>query len=297
MPPLQGYFSILLPALLRAFSVTSCTPSQTIPPWFEAIQRLPIHTVHVNGHRIAYLDIGEGPPVILIHGLGGSMWQWEHQQAALSPNHRVITLDLLGSGLSDKPETSYTPERLLDFFRAFMDELGIQKAALIGNSMGAGLVIGMALTHPDRVTHLILIDGLPERLREQVASPQFKRFMEWHPPSLLAKLGNWLAGQWMTKSVLEEIVYDSTLLTPLVLERSYQNRSRPGFLPPLLSILEHIPLWEEGFGTRLHEIRQPTLILWGTNDRVFPLEVGQDMHQKIPGSSFKAIPETGHIPP
>ena len=131
-----------MPALFSA-----CASSSDIPPRFDSIQRLPIKTVLVAENRVAYLDSGEGPPVILVHGYGGSIWQWEYQQAALSTSHRLITLDLLGSGLSDKPDIEYTPQAMLEFFRGFMDALDIQRASLVGNSMGAGVVIGMALTY------------------------------------------------------------------------------------------------------------------------------------------------------
>ena len=122
---------------------------------------MPIHTVLVHDQRIAYLDVGAGPPVILIHGFGGSMWQWEYQQHALSQHFRVLTLDLPGAGLSDKPEIDYRPDQMLDFFVGFMEAVKIPQATLVGNSMGAGLAIGMALTHPARVAKLVLIDGLP----------------------------------------------------------------------------------------------------------------------------------------
>ena len=89
------------------------------------------------------------------------MWQWEHQQHALSQHFRVLTLDLPGSGLSDKPEIDYRPDQMLDFFVGFMDAVQIPQATLVGNSMGAGLAIGMALTHPTRVAKLVLIGGLP----------------------------------------------------------------------------------------------------------------------------------------
>src|SRR5207249_11557634 len=132
---------MVMPVLLSA-----CVTPSEIPTWFDSIQRLPIRIVQVQGHRIAYLDAGRGSPVILVHGFGGSLWQWEYQQAVLSATNRVITLDLLGSGLSDKPDLDYTPLQLVEFFRAFVDALDIQRASLVGNSMGAGLVIGMALT-------------------------------------------------------------------------------------------------------------------------------------------------------
>ncbi|MGH7473867.1 MAG: alpha/beta fold hydrolase, partial [Candidatus Methylomirabilales bacterium] len=70
--------------LLISLLLTSCTAPSEVPTWFDSIQRLPVRTVQVQGHRIAYLDVGQGPPVILVHGIGGSMWQWEYQQTALS---------------------------------------------------------------------------------------------------------------------------------------------------------------------------------------------------------------------
>ena len=116
-----------------------------MPAHFEAFERFPIHTVQVRGELQAYLDIGKGRPVIFIHGFGGSMWQWEHQQRALSSEFRLLTPDLIGSGLSGKPDIEYRPDEMLEYFVAFMDALNIPRAALVGNSMGAGLAIGMAL--------------------------------------------------------------------------------------------------------------------------------------------------------
>src|SRR5258706_15839738 len=83
--------------ILMCHLMTACSSSSSIPAQFDAIERMPIHTVLVHNQRIAYLDVGTGPPVILIHGFGGSMWQWEYQQHALSQGFRVLTLDLPGA--------------------------------------------------------------------------------------------------------------------------------------------------------------------------------------------------------
>ena len=84
--------------------------------------------------------------------------------ASLSQHFRVLTLDLPGAGLSDKPDIDYRPDQMLDFFIGFMDAVKIPQATLVGNSMGAGLAIGMALTHPTRIAKLVLIDGLPQHV-------------------------------------------------------------------------------------------------------------------------------------
>jgi len=274
----------------------ACSSPTPIPPQFDAIERVPIKTLSINGQTIAYLDIGAGQPVILIHGFGGSMWQWEHQQAALSSQVRLITPDLIGSGLSDKPDIEYSPEQTLNYFIAFMDALQIPQATLVGNSMGAGLAIGMALAHPDRVSKLILIDGLPAHVLEKLTSPSIRRALETSAPSWLVSFGNWLFGGLMIESVLKEVVHDPALLTPAVIERSNRNRQRPGLIPPILTVRKTLPLWESGFATRLGEITHPTLILWGEEDRVFPIAVGEELHRDIKGSTFIRIPHAGHIP-
>ena len=276
--------------------MTACSSPSSIPTHFDAIERMPVHTVLVHGQRIAYLDVGAGPPTILIHGFGGSMWQWEYQQHALSQDFRVLTLDLLGAGLSDKPAIDYRPDEILDFFVGFMDAVKIPQATLVGNSMGAGLAIGMALTHPTRVAKLVLVDGLPPRVLEKLTSPSIRQALETRAPSWLVSFGNMLFGGLKTESILREIVHDPGLLTPAVIERSNRNRRRPGLIRPIMTVRENLPQWESGFATRIGEITHPTLVVWGEEDRVFPIAVGEELHQTIKGSRFIRIPNAGHIP-
>lgn len=288
---------MIVPLLLLTLLVTSCTTKPPVlPEHINLLQQHTVHTTTVKGHSIAYLDEGQGPPIILIHGFGGSMWHWEHQQEALAQHYRVITLDLLGSGLSDKPKTNYSPTFMLDSFIEFMDNLNIPQATLVGNSLGAGIAIGMALTHPNRVSKLVLIDGFPANVVENIASPPYKRFINSRPPIWLARLGMRLTGRWATKRILTEIIHDPTLITPVVIERSFQNRQASAFLQPLYSQVEQIPEWEEHFASRMDQISQTTLIIWGEHDEIFPSLVGQSMHASIPNSTFLKVPNSGHIP-
>ncbi len=245
---------------------------------------------------MAYLDVGQGPPLILLHGLGGSMWQWEYQQLPLSASHRVITLDQVGSGLSDKPDIAYSPTEMVDFVKDFMDALGLDRATIVGQSMGAGVAIGLALTYPERVDRLILISGFPDHVRENLQNGTLKEALDTWAPVWLAQFANWVSGRGPTQRVLEEIIHDHSLLTPDVLERSYRNRKRGGVIPPLFGLMRALPLWESGFATRFGEIRHPTLVLWGTEDRVFAANVGEDVSKKIPGARFAPIPKTSHLP-
>ena len=293
--PSRPSFPLITISLLVGL-MAACSSHTPIPSQFEAFERIPIKTVSVKDQTMAYLDVGQGEVVILIHGFGGSMWQWEHQQTPLSAKVRLITPDLIGSGLSDKPDIEYLPEQMLDYFVAFMDALQIQRATLVGNSMGAGLAIGMALAHPDRVSKLILIGGLPANVREKLTSPSIRRALDSGAPSWLVSFGNWLFGGLMIEPILQEIVYDPALLTPAVLERSNRNRQRPGLTKPILSVRDTLPMWETGFAKRIGEISHPTLILWGEEDRVFPIRVGEELQRTIKGSALARIPKAGHIP-
>ena len=281
--------------VLITLVLTACRAAPEMPPWFDGLHRTPIRTMLVDGHRIAYLDQGAGPPVIFLHGFGGSMWQWEYQ-LSLDDDHRVIVLDFLGAGLSDKPNLAYTPDDLIAFLTAFMDALHVQRASLVGNSMGAGIAIGMALAHPERVERLVLISGLPDHVRERLTSPLMHRAVDNWLPIWMIEFGNRFSGRGVTRRVLSEMVYDQALLTPLVIERSHRNRTRSGMLRPVLTMVKNLPLWEQGFARRLSEITQPTLILWGMQDKVFPPTVGETMREMIPGSRLELIPDSGHLP-
>ena len=294
--PFRIHHNVLIVTLFT-FAITSChfTPDEN-PPLLETIHRTSPKFVEVEGHNIAYIEDGQGDPLVLIHGFGGSMWNWEYQYQGLTPYYQVTVLDLLGSGMSQKPDIPYTPKRLVKFFEKFLNALNIQRATLIGNSMGAGLAMAMALSLPDRVNHLVLISGFPRDPRGSVASPQYIQFLNRRPPLWLAKFGNWISGRWATKTLLEEIIYDHQLITPVVVERSYQNRHGSDFLPPLYSLMDNMEEWEGEFGNRLDQIQHPTLIIWGAEDRVFPPKVGQELEAMIPHANFQVIPEAGHIP-
>lgn len=282
--------------LLECLTVFGCFSPPQPDSRIELIQRTPFQKVSVGEHTIAYLDTGDGPPLVLLHGFGGSMWNWEHQYQTLATHYRVIIPDLLGSGLSDKPSIAYTPGRLVEFFVKFLDTLDLQTVTLIGNSMGAGLAMAMGLDFPQRVERLVLISGFPDRVKDNIASEHYRRFLHHRPPLWLAKFGNWVATRGATEHLLKEIVYQPHLITPTVIERSYQNRIRGGFLAPLYSLLDNIDTWETQYGHRLTQLTQPVLLVWGNHDKVFPLAVGEKVRQLLPQAEWHVIPEAGHMP-
>jgi pimeloyl-ACP methyl ester carboxylesterase len=177
-----------------------------------------------------------------------------------------------------------------------MDAMHIERAVLVGHSMGAGLAIGMALDHPERVSKLILISGLPSDVTHNLSNRTIRRGLDTRAPAWLVSLANRMFGGLYTESILKEIVHDPSLLTPAVLDRSNRNRRRPGLFGPVLSAGRHLPEWETRFAPRIETLRVPTLVIWGEEDGVFPLPVGRKLHERIGGAAFVAIPEAGHLP-
>src|SRR4029079_12584963 len=111
------------------------------------------------------------------------------------------------------------PDQMLDYFVGFMDAVKVPQATLVGNSMGAGLAIGMALTHPTRVAKLVLIDGLRQHVMEKLTSPSVRRALETSAPSWLVSFGSMLFGGLMTECLLQEIGYEPALLNAAALAR------------------------------------------------------------------------------
>ena len=185
------------------------------------------------------------------------MWHWEHQQVVLGRSHRIITPDMPGSGLSEKPERVYSPAFLLETVRAFMDHLRIEKAVMAGSSMGAGIAIGMSLKHPDRIAGLVLIGGFPSGILDNLQSSRTRRFIERRPAIWLSKLGSRITGRWSIKLILKEIIHDHALISPMVVERVHRLRFQPGFFQAMYSQIDQIPEWETTFAPRLAEISHP----------------------------------------
>ena len=290
----QPTLILTLCPLLALCLLASCSTPQ-IPQWFEAFSRLPVKTVEVDGYRLAYLDQGTGPILILIHGFGGSLWQWEYQQVLSHHGYRVITVDLLGSGFSDKPALEYHPQEVLEFFLGFMDQLAISQATLVGNSMGAGVALAVALTAPERVERLVLIGGLPPDIKGRLASPLVRKALDSSVPSWLAELGAKLFGSSVGEKVLREIIYDHSIITPAVLDRSERNRRQPGLIGPILAVGKTLPDWESHYAPRLHQIRQPTLIIWGEEDKIIPAQQAETWRKFIPNADIQVFKGAGHL--
>jgi pimeloyl-ACP methyl ester carboxylesterase len=290
MTPIRWIASILLMPFFWRCSLPLVRPNR-----IDWDPHLSPQTIKIKGHTIFYIVKGEGKPLILIHGYGAGIWVWEKQIEILFQSYRVYALDLIGHGFSDRPKIAYTPETYVHFLKDFMDGVGIERATLIGNSMGGGIAWAMAIFFPERVDRLILINSVPPDILDQVRNDSFRKLVAINGIPLLPYLVIAGRNKNSVKRILQECVSDTKLITPEVLNRQHQLSMIKGSTWVLYSTFKNA----EGalkFKDQLSHIRQRTLLLWGDRDLIFPTSVGEQLHRMISNSKIQLIKRSGHIP-
>ena len=247
----------------------------------------------VDGHRLRYVRAGAGPAVVLVHGFGSSLYTWKDVIPALAARHDVVALDLPGFGQSDQPaDLSFE-----DFPRAvlgLMDALGIERAALVGNSMGGATAAVVAAEHPERVSALVLIDAAGFNLGPSRAAGHGEPCDV--PRRLAPRASCPASASWWRRRCARSSTTRPTSL-PSASRSTWPPSSRPGTLPAhaLARRLARGPAGTSSRG-RCRASGRRTLVLWGGDDRWIPLAHADRFVAAIPGSRKVVIPDCGHVP-
>ncbi len=243
--------------------------------------------LEAQGTRVRYVDVGQGSPVVLLHGFASSLDTWDRVIPELSSAHRVIALDLRGFGWTDRPEGDYSPTAQAELVLAVMDQLGVQKAAVVGHSWGASVALSVALLAPARVTRLVLYDAW-------AYEAQLPSFFVW---SRAPGLGETLFRLFYTEQAEERLAhafYDKRHVTPELVDAVVRAMERPGTIAAALAAVRG-----QRYSTlepRYRDIGQPTLLLWGREDRVSPPLVGERLLRDLRQASLHVYPRCGHFP-
>jgi pimeloyl-ACP methyl ester carboxylesterase len=276
-------------------------------PWLDVDWRARQRWITIDGQAVNTIEIGpgegtaqgtEGQPLVFIHGLSGCWANWLEQLPVLAHEHRVITLDLPGFGYSPMPSdgkeiTISGYARLLD---RLLGELGIDAAAVVGNSMGGFIAAELAIAFPQRVERLVLISAAGI---STTANPAVERVL----PSLrrleavLVGSGAWLASKSeavarrarLRDMLLYVVARHPSRLPAALAAEQLRGAGKPGFLQALQSILDY------DFRERLPEIACPTLIVWGDGDRLISVRDADVFEQLIPDSRKVIFEDTGHM--
>jgi 4,5:9,10-diseco-3-hydroxy-5,9,17-trioxoandrosta-1(10),2-diene-4-oate hydrolase len=236
----------------------------------------------------------EGPTVLLIHGIGGSIEDWMLNANALAKDYRVYAVDLVGSGHSDKPLVAYSLSYLAKFIKDFMEAQKIDKASLIGHSLGGGVCLQFTIQFPDKVEKLVLVNsaGLGKKatlLLRLLTLPIIGKLLT--RPSRKG-----------TANFLKECVYDPTLITDELVEFSYSLAALPGAQNAFLSMVRTYGNFRgmhkdvlRSIVDNLTTITAPTLIFWGQQDRILSVAHAHVAEKRIPNAQLHIFDPCGHL--
>ncbi len=241
-------------------------------------------TVAVFGASLHYMEAGDAakPNVILLHGLGANVSSWQFNIAALSANYHVIAIDQIGFGKSDKPMLKYRVGTYADFLDKFMSETKIEKASLVGNSLGGWVAALTAIKYPSRVEKLVLVDAAG--IKPSAVDLDLVYSLNYSTRDEV-------------RSLLKKVFYNQALVgTDAFVEESMRIRITAGDAYTINSLIESIKRNEDFVDSRLGEIKKPTLIIWGKQDGLLKLSDGEQYHREIAGSELVIFDQCGHLP-
>lgn len=245
----------------------------------------------INGVKIHYQEKGTGTPLVLIHGYTSSTYTWKNVFLPLSEKYHVIALDLKGFGFSGKPDGDYSRRAQGEIVAGLLEHLKIEKAWLAGNSMGGETALNVALYHPEKVLGLILIDS------SGVSYTSKESLTPWYLQ--IPVLGRVLTALALTsdsvvRQGLEKSFYDDSKITDAQVKYYYQPlKTRDGQLAAMRARKQyHLYPVED----QLNKINVPTLLIWGAEDELIPLEAARKMNEQIKNSKLATFEKCGHLP-
>lgn len=244
----------------------------------------------VDGVRLRMQDTGprEGPAVILLHGFGASLETWEGWAGPLSARSRVIVLDLPGFGLTGPdPSGDYSDARSVEILAGLMDHLGVDRASLVGNSLGGRIAWTFAAQYPQRVTRLVLVSP------DGYASPGFEYDKAAQIP-LIMKALPYVAPRSMLRANLAAAYARPELLSQASLTRYRDMMLAPGVRRAILARMEQTVLIDPA--PVLARVQTPTLLLWGEKDAMIPISNAADYLRDMPDATLVRLPDLGHVP-
>ena len=253
--------------------------------------------IEVDGLLTRYLTAGEGPPLVLLHALGESALDWRWVLPDLARTHRVYAPDLPGFGDSAKPAVDYSPAFFTRFVAAYLDTLGIERAAVIGNSLGGLVALRLALSEPGRVSALSLIGsvglgrGVSYVLRSAALPGYGELAIAWSRTPFGAAQRAWLRAR---------LLFARPHLAPADWMKEQRRLAQlPGFLEAELAALRaqtYLGGQREVLLDQLPALEMPTLVVWGTSDRVVPTSQAREAVDRLCEGSLELIPNCGHLP-
>ncbi|MBA2347698.1 MAG: alpha/beta fold hydrolase [Solirubrobacterales bacterium] len=259
--------------------------------WEAADWRAHARTIILNGRRLRFLDVGAGPPLLLIHGLGGSWHSWLENLPALAARYRVIAVDLPGFGGSDQIRGASSLPSHARTISELLVLLQIVKVSVLAHSMGGLVAIRLATERPELVRRLVLVNagGVPiSAFRLALIGYGFKaaKSLIGHPLILgqIARSGH------LRRAAMWLFLHDASSLSPRMAAEILPRMAAPGLAGAVGAASREVGRVDPS------EVRCPVLVVWGANDRLLPLVLAETLVEALPSGELAVIEDAGHCP-
>ena len=254
-------------------------------------------SIRLHGREMAYVIGGEGPTMLLIHGIGGDWRTWEPVLEGLAHRHQVVAVDLPGHGSSAKGAGDYSLGALASALRDLCGALGIERATVVGHSLGGGVAMQFSYQFPERCDRLLLVAsgglgpdvGLALRLATLPGSELFLSIAAPAARSLIGLAAS--AGRTLRLRPAADVEFYARTFAGLA-----DAETRAAFLGTLRGVVGARGQLVDARDRLYLAEHMPTLIVWGERDAVLPVDHGRDAQQGIPGSRLEIFEGAGHIP-
>ena len=263
-------------------------------PWLDI--DWPAHTrrVTLEGSEVSYVDIGEGPVILFVHGLGGSWQNWLDNLPHFARTHRCIAPDLHGFGQSDPVDGDVSIERYARALRELLATLDVDSAVVVGNSMGGFISLELAIRYPEVVEKLVLVSAavLWQEYRRAKPLVAFAGATEGTLGRMIISLQPRLASRPRLRQTalrLGGFVAPHKLPRELQRELVLTARRTEGFLPAFQALANY------SLRDELEKVSAPTLIVWGDADPLVGVAHARELERLIPGAQAVIYPRTGHV--
>ncbi|WP_286264631.1 alpha/beta fold hydrolase [Thalassotalea atypica] len=291
---ISGGLFLLLVVVFGAFIALNWQADTSVEQLKTKWATPPSQFADIEGMQLHFRDEGlrdDPTPIILIHGTSASLHTWDDWVEILKTEHRVIRFDLPAFGLTGPdPDNDYTIENYADTVIALLDHLQVKESILVGNSLGGYVAWATTIIYPDRVKQLTLIDASGYPFESQSVPIAFKIA---NTP-VLNKIMNKVLPRSVVRSSLENVYGDPSQVTDGLVNRYFELTTRKGNRQALT---ERFRQTRPGpIADKMSEIKQPTLIMWGGQDRLIPTENGERFNREIQNSQLVRFDELGHVP-
>jgi pimeloyl-ACP methyl ester carboxylesterase len=264
------------------------------PEWLRIDWRRHRREADVVGARVNYVEMGEGPPLLLVHGLSGAWQNWLEQISHFADTHRVIAVDLPGFGSSPMPPWEISIPAYGRFVRDFCERLGLEGCALVGNSMGGFIATEVAIGDPGRIEKLVLVSaaGITFARARKEPAVMLGRIGRAAAPVILKFQMSGIRRPRLRRRAFQGVFFDPNGLRREMLWENFVPAMRsPGYYDSIISLFGY------DIRERLEEIEVSTLIVWGRQDRVVPVPAALSYERRIGDNAELVIfDHCGHLP-